>query len=99
VAELTAVFQDAIWLCKQLGIYGIWIDSLCIIQDDSQDWQNESSKMAQYYSNAYFTIAVERSWDSNTHFLRRAEDRWQPMSYSTVDESGRPVRYLIQEHY
>ncbi|KAI1069201.1 hypothetical protein LB507_008684, partial [Fusarium sp. FIESC RH6] len=99
ISELTAVFQDAIWLCKQLDIYDIWIDSLCIIQDDSHDWAAESSKMAQYYSNAYFTIAVERSWDSNTHFLRDAEERWQPMSYCTTDHDGHAVRYTIQEHY
>ncbi|XEV04432.1 hypothetical protein FSHL1_009719 [Fusarium sambucinum] len=55
--------------------------------------------MAQYYSNAYFTIAVERSWDSNTHFLRQAEERWQPMSYSTTDSNGTVVKYIIQEHY
>ncbi|RGP70279.1 heterokaryon incompatibility [Fusarium sporotrichioides] len=55
--------------------------------------------MAQYYSNAYFTIAVERSWDSNTHFLSQAEDRWQPMSYSTIGQDGHPTRYIIQEHY
>ncbi|RGP61345.1 hypothetical protein FLONG3_10579 [Fusarium longipes] len=99
ISDLTAVFQDAIWLCKQLGIYNIWIDSLCIIQDDGRDWQSESSKMAQYYSNAHVTIAVERSWDSNTHFLRDAEDRWRPMSYSTIDENGSSITYIIQEHY
>ncbi|KAJ4009584.1 hypothetical protein NW766_008703 [Fusarium irregulare] len=55
--------------------------------------------MAQYYSHAYFTIAVERSWDSNTHFLRDVEDRWQPMSYTTTDHDGRPFKYHIQEHY
>ncbi|RFN53954.1 het-domain-containing protein [Fusarium flagelliforme] len=99
ISELTAVFQDAIWLCKQLHVYDIWIDSLCIIQDDSHDWVTESSKMAQYYSNARFTIAVERSWDSNTHFLRDAEDRWQPLTYSTTDHNGHPVRYTIREHY
>lgn len=37
ISDLTAVFQDAIWLYKQLRVYNIWIDSLCIVQDDSQD--------------------------------------------------------------
>jgi hypothetical protein len=36
----------------------IWIDSLCIIQDQQEDWQIESSKMGDVYRNSLFTIAA-----------------------------------------
>jgi hypothetical protein len=31
--------QDAIKICRGLEIRYLWVDSLCIIQDDAQDWQ------------------------------------------------------------
>ncbi|RMJ09245.1 hypothetical protein CDV36_011121 [Fusarium kuroshium] len=39
--------------------------SLCIIQDDSNDWARESSAMANIYENAYLTIAATSSEDSS----------------------------------
>jgi hypothetical protein len=41
-----------------LGLKYIWIDSLCIIQDDIEDWRHEGSKMSDIYSGAYITLAA-----------------------------------------
>ncbi|EEU35871.1 uncharacterized protein NECHADRAFT_99468 [Fusarium vanettenii 77-13-4] len=97
--DLSAVFQDAIWLSRQLGIEYVWIDSLCIIQDDERDWEIESTKMARYYSGAHLTIAVETSPDGSVPFLRESDDRWQRMVYLTHDRTGRPCNYIVREHH
>src|SRR4051812_13673725 len=52
VADLTKTFQDAIWIAQSLGFQYIWIDSLCIIQDDEEDWRRESILMSSVYSNS-----------------------------------------------
>jgi hypothetical protein len=57
-------FQDAVSITRKLGVEFIWIDSICIIQDDSRDWAIESAKMADVYKNAYLTIAAVWSPDS-----------------------------------
>jgi hypothetical protein len=57
-------FQDAITLTRRLGVKYIWIDSLCIIQDDSHNWKIESAKIADIYRFAYLTIAASWSADS-----------------------------------
>ncbi|KAI8721708.1 HET domain-containing protein [Fusarium sp. LHS14.1] len=36
----------------------MWVDSLCIIQDDAEDWARESLKMKDVYANAYLTISA-----------------------------------------
>lgn len=36
--SLSLTFQDAITLTRLLGVRYLWIDSLCIIQDDPVDW-------------------------------------------------------------
>lgn len=60
-AELPKTFQDAIRYCLKLGISYLWIDALCIIQDDPQDWQIQSAKMAGIYENSYITLAATSS--------------------------------------
>jgi len=59
--DLSKTFQEAISLTRTLGFQYIWIDSLCIIQDDSQDWEIESAKMTSVYSNGHLTIAATHS--------------------------------------
>ena len=54
-------FQDAVIFARKLHVRYLWIDSLCIIQDNDADWQRESGKMASIYQNAYITFAVSRS--------------------------------------
>ncbi|KAI3339984.1 HET-domain-containing protein [Ustulina deusta] len=58
---LCPTFQDAITVVRRLGLRYLWIDSLCIIQDDDDDWARESSKMATIYNQAHLTIATTRS--------------------------------------
>ncbi|KAF5694453.1 serine threonine kinase [Fusarium denticulatum] len=40
-AELPLNFQDAITVTKGLGVRYLWIDSICIVQDDDDDWKRE----------------------------------------------------------
>jgi hypothetical protein len=60
-SSLPKTFQDAISITRALEIEYLWIDSLCIIQDDHLDWQVESVKMADVYSQSYLTIAATAS--------------------------------------
>lgn len=64
-ASLSKTFQDAITLTRKLGVQYIWIDSLCIVQDDKYDWETESATMAAVYQNAYLTIAASSAADGS----------------------------------
>lgn len=48
-SSLSQSFQDAIYIARRLGFEYIWIDALCIIQDDRDDWCREASQMAEVY--------------------------------------------------
>lgn len=61
--DLSKTFQDAVTFTRRLGVKYIWIDSLCIVQDDPNDWAVESAKMSDIYSKAYLTIAATHSKD------------------------------------
>jgi hypothetical protein len=58
---LPKTFQDAIIFTRKLHVRYLWIESLCIMQDNNADWQRESAKMASIYQSAYITLAVSRS--------------------------------------
>jgi len=58
---LTTLFRHACEIAAKLGVSYVWIDSLCIVQDDADDWKVESAKMADYYQHAWLTIAATRT--------------------------------------
>ncbi|KAG4423518.1 hypothetical protein IFR04_003341 [Cadophora malorum] len=68
---LPLALKDAVTVARTLGVQYIWIDSLCIIQDDSEDWQIESSRMADIFSNAYLTIVAAAGASCHDSFLYR----------------------------
>ena len=49
---------DTVLMARAIGISDIWIDSLCNIQDNEQDWRTEAASMWQVYSNAYESIVA-----------------------------------------
>ena len=70
ILTLPIVFQECISLSRSLGIRYVWIDALCIIQDDREDWERESSMMSQTYAQAFLTIAASMSASTSEGFLR-----------------------------
>jgi hypothetical protein len=64
IDELTPTFRDAMRLAHRLGQRYIWVDSLCIIQDSAQDWEQEAVQMSNVYGNSLCNIAaVSSSYD------------------------------------
>ncbi len=66
LSTLARNFQDAIEITMKLGIRYIWIDALCIIQDDEEDWMKEAACMADIYSRALLVISASHSPHSET---------------------------------
>jgi hypothetical protein len=62
ISSLTPAFQDAIAITRHLNIDYIWIDALCIVQDeDESDWKIESQYMDKVYSNAFLNLSATMS--------------------------------------
>lgn len=56
--KLPRTIQDAILVAHKLGINFLWIDCLCIVQDDPNDMTRELQKMPLIYQNAVVTICA-----------------------------------------
>lgn len=70
--SLSATHRDTFRIARELGIRYVWIDALCIIQGDRDDWEYESKRMGQVYGNAVVTIIAGRSEDSSQGYLVNA---------------------------
>ncbi|KAF4964407.1 hypothetical protein FSARC_7672 [Fusarium sarcochroum] len=79
VQDLPQTYQDAIKITRHLGIQFLWIDSLCICQDDVDDWVMESAAMQQVYAGSYLTIAADNARRSTDGFLKRPERSHVPI--------------------
>lgn len=64
MSQLPQTFRDAALICRGLGVRYLWIDSLCILQDDRLDWEQESAKMAAIYTGSYLNIAATHARSS-----------------------------------
>ncbi|RSL53690.1 hypothetical protein CEP51_014852 [Fusarium floridanum] len=58
--SMSPVVRDTIVVCRALDIRYLWVDALCIIQGDFDDWDKESQMMGQSISeNSYWTAGTE----------------------------------------
>ena len=56
--KLWLTIRDAMSVCKSLDIRYLWVDCLCIIQDNDADKEQQWSSMHQVYENAVLTIVA-----------------------------------------
>ncbi|KAH9863596.1 hypothetical protein J1614_009528 [Plenodomus biglobosus] len=86
-SELPQTFKDALTFVSALGYKYLWIDSLCIVQDDREDWQREGSKMSEIFSNAHLTIAAASSSHASSGCFRTSFEH-QVIRYIYPDANG-----------
>jgi hypothetical protein len=77
---LPTTIRDAVSLTRYLGFRYLWVDALCIIQDDGKDWAMQSACMDQIYALAAITIAASAS-----------QDKWDGISTPRAPQKGVPV--------
>ncbi|OCL09822.1 hypothetical protein AOQ84DRAFT_266890, partial [Glonium stellatum] len=86
-SDLPVTIRDVIEVTRSLGINYIWIDSLCIIQQDPKiipvtDFSREGPFMMEIYSNSILTIAA--SVGDSTHvpcFTKRTSELLKPAKF------------------
>ena len=62
--------REAIKVARELKYNCIWIDALCIVQDDDNDWERQSLLVPESYVHPDLTVIAARSCASRNGFLR-----------------------------
>lgn len=66
--ELSKTVLQAIQTTKRLGLRYVWVDAICIIQDDEEDRTNEIRQMGDIYRQAYLTIVAANAARASNGF-------------------------------
>jgi Heterokaryon incompatibility protein (HET)/Ankyrin repeats (many copies) len=85
--------RDAIIVSRELHIRYLWIDALCINQDDENDWNREVSQMQRIYADATITISALDSASCSDGLFRARKDHFT----SPVPISFTPMKHQIME--
>jgi hypothetical protein len=92
LAALPKTFKDAVSISRELGINWLWIDSLCILQsnpldeNDQQhkdDWLMHVSLMDQIYQNCMLNIVAAHGTNPSSGCFPSREDLGPPLSCVT----------------
>ncbi|KAK8087369.1 HET-domain-containing protein [Apiospora phragmitis] len=67
--KLPQTLVDAVRVCRRLDIPYLWVDALCIVQDDSEDLKRELLIMPEIYQQGYLTIFASRADSVHDGFL------------------------------
>lgn len=85
-SAMSRVMQDAVTVTRSLGFRYIWIDAVCIIQDNREDWEKEAEHMGAIYFNAFVTVVALASSSCHQGFLERTTGLPIPFT-SSIDYS------------
>jgi hypothetical protein len=64
---LCQTIQDAIAIIRGPGLSFLWVDTLCIIQDDTDHKMDQTKRMAAIYGQSYLTIVALTGTEGRSH--------------------------------
>ena len=68
VAGLAPLFQDIIGLLRRLKLLHLWIDTLCIKQDDPEEWVAQAVSMYSVYLRSTLNITASHALHNESLF-------------------------------
>ena len=97
--DLPLTFQNAVEITRRLKVQYLWIDSLCILQDqdDRSDWLEQSQSMESVYSQAFCNLAAVAASDPSQGLFHGElfESPTVRLPRYIFDKDGDSVRYSI----
>ncbi|KAF5019376.1 hypothetical protein F66182_8626 [Fusarium sp. NRRL 66182] len=92
---LSKTVQDAVTFTRRLGVRYLWVDALCVIQDEAlgetqtTDCQRETARLNQYYQKALCVLAASGSYDSSEGLFLSSDDLLYP-TYISMQNGSNP---------
>lgn len=95
--DMPATYRDAVKTVRKLDIKYLWIDSLCIVQDDIRDWEREAVKMSEIYQGAAVTIVPIASKSCHDGFSKRSPALTAEVRHSSSLKPGVEGKYFLRK--
>ena len=91
---LPATLQDAVHVTASLGFKYLWVDAMCIIQDDPQDLTDQLAVMRKIYRGASITIVASQGTKSTDGFLD-ARESFRPFALRARSDDVDQMEILV----
>lgn len=85
--QIPRTIRDTMGLVAVLGKRYLWVDCLCICQDDKDSKHSQLQIMGDIYQNAFLTVIAADGWDAN-HGLRGIAGVSEPRSLPGLQSLG-----------
>lgn len=100
LSDVSATIRDSVAVTRALGLQYLWIDSMCIIQDDPIDWSREATTMSKVYGLSACTIVAANSGeDSSSCFATRNPHRVRPCRVPNPFKMDSKYSFYIRSQY
>ncbi|KAE9364342.1 HET-domain-containing protein [Stipitochalara longipes BDJ] len=97
-SQIPRTILDAMHLTTEMGVNYLWVDRLCIVQDNIRHFNEQLQQMASIYANTCFTIIATGGRDAN-HGLSGIGGQSLPRRYEqTYFEFSPEVKVLCEPH-
>ncbi|KAI0541016.1 heterokaryon incompatibility protein-domain-containing protein [Xylaria digitata] len=97
-AEMTEVLRDSVAMTRALSIPYLWVDALCILQDDISDWERQCRDMAKLYQGAHIVLCAASSASCLQGFLSQRGHRIR-MPFRSARRPSITGSYYLQFKY
>jgi hypothetical protein len=104
LTDLPPSLRDAVKIAQALEVKYLWVDSICIVQDDESDKRSEIANLINIYRNAYLTVCAANAESVNQGFLRDISDSetglWRtliPLGFPVVNEHAKSISDAFQQ--
>lgn len=87
---------DAISLVKLLGERYLWVDALCIVQDDNASKQSMIDRMHIVYQNAFLTVIAATGADANAGLPGVSSHRKADQHVASLSNG---LKFIFPMHY
>jgi len=64
-AKIPLTIRDAIEFVRRMGLEYLWVDALCLVQDDPEDMAMGIEAMGLLYEHSFFTIVAAQGCDAD----------------------------------
>ncbi|KAI8653705.1 HET domain-containing protein [Fusarium sp. Ph1] len=96
--QVARTIRDSIELVKLLGERYLWVDALCIVQDDGASKHHQITNMSSIYAAAKLTIISAQAADA-WHGLQGLENISEPRSLHIRNVSAGGYRFVERLEY
>ncbi|KAF2239859.1 HET-domain-containing protein [Viridothelium virens] len=98
IDELPATLRDAVHFTRKLGLRYLWVDAVCILQDDRGDWERECANMSRVYGQSYVTLCASHAADINEGLsMKLNEAKDGPCLLQETHDEGGPSIWVRRE--